>query len=151
MPKDPEIDLEHVYLFNIPREIRALKKLLSKYRGTRLEIGLDDVLDCIFYLVASNDGYIDLQEVYDYIDSFTGFEVDDPEAEHAFDSVDIHGIAQIAEDILDSEGAFLADEVEQVEWREKMHLYFTRSSQVGNTGYAEVRVQYQRSQPVKQD
>ena len=151
MSKDPEIELEHVYLFNIPREIRELKKILSKYRGTKLELGLDDVLDCVFYLVASNDGYIDLQEVYDYIDSFTGFEIDDPNDEHALDAADIHGIAQVAEDIMNSEGAFLNDEVEQVEWREKVYLYFTRSSQVGNTGYVEVKVQYQRRQAIKQD
>jgi len=150
MSKDPNVDLEHVYLFNIPRKIRELKKILSKYRGTRREIGLDDVLDCIFYLVAANEGVIDVGELYDYFDTFNGYDSNDPDENLAIDAADVHSIAQIAEDVMDDEAEFLAYEVEEVENREGMHLYFATGAQIGNTGYVEVRVQYQHERTPEQ-
>lgn len=151
MSKDLKIDLEHKYLFNIPREIRELKKILSKYRGTRREIGLDDVLDCIFYLVAAGEGYIDRQEIFDYLDSFTGYDPDNPTESLAIDAEDVFDIAQTAEHILDKEGAFLGGEVAQVESRNDVFLYSTESTQIGNTGYVEVKVLYQRHQAARQN
>ena len=144
MLKDPYIDLQRVYLFNIPLEIRELKKILSKYTGTKRAIGLDDVLDCIFYVVASNDGQIDLGEIYDYMDGFNGYDASDPDESLAIDPVDIHAIAQIAEDIMQSEGEFLADEVHEVEMCHDMCFYFAEATEVGNVGYVEVKLQYQR-------
>ena len=144
MPKNPYIDLERVYLFNIPLEIRELKKILSRYTGTKRAIGLDDVLDCIFYVVASNEGYIDLGEIYDYIDGFNGYDAFDPDESLAVDPADIHAIAQIAEDVMVSEGQFLADEVHEIEMCEDMCFYFAEASEIGSVGHVEVKLQFQR-------
>lgn len=147
---DPNVDLEYVYLFNVPIEMRALDQTLSKYYGTKVAIEAEDILECIFYLIASGDGFIDLGEVYEFIDNITEYE-EDPDDKQFINERDIHEIIQIAESIMYSEGNLILDEVERTTNQYKVSLYFAKTTRIGRAGYLEVRLQYQRDYGVRID